>query len=52
MQELVSQFCRMGIARVMYVKVIEHIGEAQHCCQCLDPGKAPLVESCFVVPTD
>jgi len=52
MQELVSQFRCMDIASVMHVKEIERIGETQHRRQCLDLGKAPLIEPGFVVPTD
>jgi len=52
MQELVSQLRCMDIASVMHVKEVEHVGETQHRCQCLDLGKAPLIESCFVVPAD
>jgi len=52
MQELVSQFRCMGTASVMHVKEVEHVGKTQHRCQCLDLGKAPLIEPGFVVPAD
>jgi hypothetical protein len=52
MQELVSQFRYMDVASVMRVKEVRHIGKAQHCCQCFDLGKVPLIEPGFVVPAD